>query len=142
MIDKFIKSSLIMFLVFLLSCRSQQMVESRDDINNVVKAQRALIVDNISDDEKQAKLLDVIEKIDSEAKKFVKYYSEHRKKVTELIKDQKVSRQEFEAELVDINDHYEKYLKTILQKRKEMITLTTKDEWKKITDWDNTLIPE
>ncbi len=134
--------SIISLLLIQISCGKQQMVESRDDIDNVVKAQRELIVDNISDDEKQAKLLDVIEEIDSEAKKFVKYYSEHRNKVTELIKDQKVSRQEFEAELVDINDHYEKYLKTILQKRKEMKTLTTKDEWKKITDWDNTLIPE
>ena len=142
MIDKYIKSSLIMFLVFLLSCSSQQMVESRDDIDNLVKQQRELIVDNISDDKKQAKLLDVIKEMDLEAKKFVTYYAEHRKKVTELIKDYKISRQEFEAELVDINDHYEKYLKTILQKRKEMITLTTKDEWKKITDWDNTLIPE
>ena len=142
MIDKFIKVSVIMLLVFLLSCSSQQMVESKKDVDKLVKSQQELITDNIQDKQKQTELLEMVNAMNLDGMKFAKYYTEHRKKVTQMIKDQTISRQDFDSEVAEINDHYETYLKTLLQKRKVMRALVTADEWTKIMDWDNTYVPK
>ena len=142
MIDKFIKVSVIMLLVFLLSCSSQQMVESKKDVDKLVKSQQELITDNIQDKQKQTELLEMVNAMNLDGMKFAKYYTEHRNKVTQMIKDQTISRQDFDSEVAEINDHYETYLKTLLQKRKVMRALVTADEWTKIMDWDNTYVPK
>ena len=142
MFNKFFKVSVIMLLVFLLSCGSQQMVESKKDVDKLVKSQQELITDNIQDKQKQTELLEMVNAMNLDGMKFAKYYTEQRKIVTEMIKDQEISRQDFDSEVAEINDHYETYLKTLLQKQKAMRALVTADEWTKIMDWDNTYVPK
>ena len=142
MFDKLTKISILLALVFLISCSSEQMVKSKKDVDKLVKSQRELITDNVKDSQTQTELLEIVNAMNLDGMKFMTYYTEHRNKVTELIKDYNISRPDFEAELADINNHYEAYLKSQLQKQKEMRSLTTKEEWTNITDWDNTLVPE
>ena len=118
------------------------MVESKDDVDKLVKAQQELIKDNIQDKQKQTELLEIVNVMNLNGMKFTKYYTEHRNKVTQMIKDQNVSRQDFDSELADINDQYTTYLRTLLEKQKVMRSLVSADEWKKIMDWDNTYVPK
>ena len=134
--------SIISVLIFLLSCSSQKMVESKDDISNLVETQQKLIKDNIKDSAIQTELLQIVIDLDKEANKFAQYYAEHRKIATQLIRTQQISRQEIESELTNINNHYETFLKILIQKRKEIRSLTSEDEWIKIMAWDNTYIPK
>jgi len=142
MLEKLTNVSVLLTLVFLISCSSQQMVESKKDVDKLVKSQQEIIKTNIQDKQKQTELLEIVNAMNLDGMKFAKYYTEHRNKVTEMIKDQNISRQDFDSEVAEINDHYETYLKTLLQKRKVMRALVTADEWTKIMDWDNTYVPK
>lgn len=134
--------SIISFLIFLLSCSSQKMVESKDDISDLVETHQKLIQNNIKDPAIQTELLQIVNDLDNEANKFAQYYAEHRKIATQLIRTQQITRQEIESELTDINNHYETFLKILLQKRKEMRSLTSEEEWINIMAWENTYIPK
>jgi len=118
------------------------MVESKDDISDLVETQQKLIQDNIKDSARQTELMQIVIDLDKEVNKFAQYYAEHRKIATQLIRTQQISRQEIESELADINNHYEAFLKILLQKRKEMRSLTSEEEWINIMAWDNTYIPK
>jgi len=142
MINNLIKISVIALIVFLLSCSSQQMVESKKDVDKLVNSQQELIKENIQDKQKQTELLEIVNAMNLDGMKFAKYYTEHRNKVTQMIKDQNISRQDFDSELSDINDQYTTYLSTLLEKQKVMRSLVSADEWKKIMDWDNTYVPK
>ena len=103
--------SIISFLIFLLSCSSQKMVESKDDISDLVETQQKLIQDNIKDTARQTELMQIVIDLDKEVNIFAQYYAEHRKIATQLIRTHQISRQEIVSELADINNHYEAFLK-------------------------------
>lgn len=142
MVQYLFKPNFVMLVIFLFSCSSQQMVESKSDVDKLVNAQQELIKDTIKDKQNQTELLEIINAMNLDGMKFAKFYSNHRNEVKNMIKDKDISRQEFESELSDINNHYVEYLKTLLQKRKVMRSLVSADEWIKIMDWDDTYVPK
>jgi len=142
MASNIFQTGLITILVFLFSCGSQKLSTKKEGGQKVVTEQRKSIQDNISDPEKQAKLLQIIDDVEKGSTKFFNYYQEHNEIIARLNKDYKASRQDFEAVLNDFNKQYETYLRMLIRKRGEMRLLTSKDEWTKIMDRESTFIPE
>ena len=129
-------------LVFLFSCSSQKLATIEDRGQKVVAEQRELIQNNISDPEKQAKLMQIVDQIEKEAGKFFNYYQEHNKIVARLNKDYKASRQDFDKVINNFNQQYEVYLRMLVRKREEMRLITNPDEWTKIMDRETSFIPK
>ena len=128
-------------LVFLFSCSSQKLATREDRGQKVVAEQRELIQNNISDPERQAKLMQIVDQIEKEAGKFFNYYQEHNKIVARLNKDYKASRQDFDRVINNFNQQYEVYLRMLVRKREEMRLITNPDEWTKIMDRETSFIP-
>ena len=129
-------------LVFLFSCSSQKLATREDRGQKVVAEQRELIQNNISDPERQAKLMQIVDQIEKEAGKFFNYYQEHNKIVARLNKDYKASRQDFDKVINNFNQQYEVYLRMLVRKREEMRLMTSPDEWTKIMDRETSIIPK
>ena len=129
-------------LVFLFSCSSQKLATIEDRGQKVVAEQRELIQNNISDPEKQAKLMQIVDQIEKEAGKFFNYYQEHNKIVARLNKDYKASRQDFDKVINNFNQQYEVYLRMLVRKREEMRLISSPDEWTKIMDRETSFITQ
>ena len=134
--------TLILVLVFLLSCSSKKMVETKDDSSEVAISQQKLIEKNIKDPSKKAELLQIVHEIDIEAANFFQGYKEKRSDISKLFKNQDISREIVESKLNEINDHYKAYLLFLSKKRSEMRSITSRDEWTKIMAGKKAYIPK
>ena len=142
MTNKILQSGLITILVILFSCSSQKLATTDDRGQETVTEQRELIQNNIKDPQKQAKLLQIVDDVEKQSLIFFNYYEKHIKKVSQLNKEYKTSREDFEKVIADFNQQYEVYLRMLILKRSDMRELTTKDEWTQIMDRESSFVPE
>lgn len=142
MTNKILQTGLMALLVLLFSCSSQKLATTDDSGQETVTEQRELIQNNIKDPQKQAKLLQIVDDVEKQSQIFFNYYEKHIKKVTQLNKEYKTSREDFEKVIADFNQQYEVYLRMLIRKRTEMRKLTNKDEWTEIMDRESSFVPE
>ena len=135
-------NGLTILMMFLVACGNQKRASVEDSGAGVISEQRRLIQKNITDPDRQIKLLRIVTVIEKESNDFFRMYENHNKEVVRLNKDLNTSRQEFEKLNVDFNRQYENYLRMLVEKRGEMKALATMDEWTNIMARESSFIPE
>ena len=135
-------NGLTILMMFLVSCGNQKRASVEDSGAGVISEQRRLIQKNITDPDRQIKLLRIVTVIEKESNDFFRMYENHNKEVVRLNKDLNTSRQDFEKLNVDFNRQYENYLRMLVEKRGEMKALAIMDEWTNIMARESSFIPE
>jgi hypothetical protein len=138
----FFITGFVLLQIFFSGCNSQKVSTLEDDgTKNVISEQRQLIRENISDPDRQAKLLGIVEDVEKESAQFFTFYEEQIRHVKVLAVNQKTIREEFQKRLDEINDNYEKYLRMLVAKREEMRLMTSADEWDIIMNRKTSFLP-
>jgi len=135
-------NGLTILMMFLVACGNQKRASMEDSGAGVISEQRRLIQKNITDPDRQTKLLRIVTEIEKQSNDFFRMYENHNKEVVRLNKDFNTSRQEFEKLNDEFNRQYENYLRMLVKKRGEMKALATMDEWTNIMARESSFIPE
>jgi len=98
------------------------------------KELRKVVRENITDDEKQASLLKLIDEAAVRGEKFSWYYEGYQEAVKELSADYEADENQFKELLDPYNKQFEEFILAMVVNRAAMRDLVTDEEWDRLEE--------
>jgi len=133
--------SSILLIIGLAACSGSKTEPDRSGGEEPLNEHRELIEKNISDENRKAQMLDVVDELQSEVQEFYTYYEKHKANLSSLHRSYDTKPAQFEENYNVFLPKYKKFLTLIISKRMELQDLATEEEWKEISKITKTFVP-
>lgn len=127
--------------IFLMACSGTKSKLNTSSGIDPMQEKISLIEDHITDPERKAKLLAVVDEMGDAMQEFHLAYDQYFEQIHELQMDYDATNDQFEKVFNTFNPEYEKMLRIAVAKRMELKKLTTEEEWQLISARTNSFIP-